>query len=659
MKLSKVIFCAVALSAVFFACSTPKQITKTPSPTLFTVNGTAVTVEEFNYVFNKNRYLNDTVTTEKEIREYLDLFVKFKLKVAEAYDLGLQDTEAYKSEFNTYYKQLAKPYLTENNVTDKLVKEAYERLKTEVNASHILLEIGPDADPVDTLKVYQKLNDIRNKALKGEDFAKLAAQYSNDPSAQEMGGSLGYFTALQMVYSFEDAAFKTPVGEISPILRTRYGYHILKVYDKRPSRGKVKVSHIMVRATEGLSTEDSLAARSKAFEIYQSLKSGANWDEACMQFSDDLNTRNKSGNLPLFGTGSMIAPFEEAAFSLQKVGDISEPIQTPYGWHIIRLDEKQGLDTFENMKASLESKVSRDSRSEIHKSALLKRLKVENNLIENLKVQTQAFQAFDSSLVKGQWKKPVSDLNTKTLFTIAGQVYSVSDFYDYVVSKQRAQASKSATYYSKLLYQSYVDESLMTYEEAHLEEKYPEYRMLVKEYREGILLFQLMEDKVWSKAVEDTVGLKEFYLQNIDKYQWKDRAVATIFNAANESILKEINQIKDLKSTDLAALEKKYNQNSGLNLITKTGTFEKGENEFLDQTNWALGRSTLNPSGRFVLVEILEVKPAQAKKLEEIKGLVIADYQNYLEAQWVEELKKKYTLTINETELNKIIAGAK
>lgn len=659
MNLSKVLFSALILTGVLFSCSTPKQITKTPSATLFMVNGTPITVEEFNYVFNKNRYLNDTVTTEKEVREYLDLFIKFKLKVTEAYDMGLHNTEAYKSEFNTYYKQLAKPYLTENNVTEKLVKEAYERLKTEVNVSHILLEIDADADPSDTLKVYQKLNQIRDRAVKGDDFAMLAAQYSTEPSAKERGGNLGYFTSLQMVYSFEDLAYKTPVGEISPIIRTRFGYHILKVLDKRASRGKVKVSHIMVRATEGMNEEDSLAARAKAFEIYQSVKSGADWNENCAQFSDDLDTRNKGGNLPLFGIGSMITSIEEASFALQNVGDISEPVQTPYGWHIIRLDEKQGLDTFENMKASLESKVSRDSRSEIHKSALLRRLKVENNLIENLKVQTQTFLSFDSSLVKGSWQKPVSDFNTKTLFSIANQSYSVSSFYDYVLAKQRAQSSKSVSYYSKLLYQSYLDESIMSYEETHLEQKYPEYRMLVKEYREGILLFQLMEDKVWSKAVEDTIGLKDFYTQNIDKFQWKDRAMANIFNAANETTIKEIELLKDLKSSDFAALEKKYNQNSGLNLITKSGTFEKGENEFLNQVDWAVGLSTLKTSGRTVLIEILEIKPAQAKKLEEIRGLVIADYQNYLEAQWVEELKKKYTLTINEIELNKIIAGAK
>lgn len=659
MKLNKALFQTAALTAILFACSTTKQVSQAPSPTLFSVNGQTITTEEFDYVFNKNRYLNDSLTTEKEIREYLDLFIKFKLKVAEAYDLGLQDTESYKSEFNTYYKQLAKPYLTENNVTDHLVKEAYERLKTEVNASHILLEIALDAEPADTLKVYQKINDIRNKALKGADFAKLAAEYSNDPSAKEMGGNLGYFTALQMVYSFEDAAFKTPVGEISPIIRTRYGFHVLKVHDKRPSRGKVKVSHIMVRATEGMSPEDSVAARAKAFEIFQNVKNGGNWKEACVQFSDDLNTRNKEGNLPMFGTGSMIAAFEEAAFSLQNPGDIGEPIKTPYGWHIIRLDEKQGLDTFEKMKPGLESKVSRDSRSEIHKSALLKRLKVENKLVEIPKTKDLALQQFDSTLLAGKWKIKVWEINSKPLFSISDQTYTVLNFFEYVITKQRAQVSKSVVFYAQTLYQNYLDESLIAYEEAHLEEKYPEYRMLVKEYREGILLFQLMEEKVWSRAVEDTAGLRNFYLQNLDKYQWQQRATAHIFNAASVEIINEINNLSDLKKVDLLALEKKYNQSSGLNLIAKTGSFERGENEFLDQVDWSLGRHTLQSSGRSVLIEIMEIKPSQAKKLEEIRGLVIADFQNYLEAQWVEELKKKYPVVINDAELNKMIANAK
>ncbi|MDN4164643.1 peptidylprolyl isomerase [Cytophagales bacterium LB-30] len=661
MMRKKLFLVAWAFLLIFESCITSSSTptSQTPENTLFSVNNKPISADEFLYVFNKNRYLDDSVVTEQEVRDYLELYIKFKLKIEDALALGLDQQPSFKTEFETYRKQLTKPYLTENTTSTALVQEAYERLKTEVNAAHILLMLAEDASPADTLAAYQRMVDIRKQAIAGKDFHQLAAQYSEDPSAQEMGGRLGYFTGLQMVYQFEDAAYKTEVGQISPIVRTRFGYHIIKVLDKRPSQGKVKVSHIMVRASEGQSAPDSLAAYKKVSELHEKLSKGANWEELCSQFSDDLNTRNRGGLLPAFGTGSMVESFEKAAFGLTDIGEISQPIKSPYGWHIIRLEEKIPLEPFEKLKASIENKVSKDSRSQIQQSAFLARLKREYTFTPNPKGEALLPQLSDSSLLVGTWQAPSNKKTLATpLFTLAGKVYTLQDFSQEVVNNQYAQPGKSPQGIMQQYYQRFVDETLLSYEESQLPRKYPEYRFLIKEYFEGILLFQLMEEKVWNKASEDTLGLRRFFEDNLANYQWKDRAEAFILHTSDSKLAKEIAQIPNLSDSLLRALEKQHNQTSGLVLLTEHNVFEKGQHEVLDQINWELGAYDLTFKNRYYHIRLVRLIPAGAKQLKESKGVVISDYQQYLEDQWVKELRERYAVKIIEEELKSVIQRA-
>ena len=480
---------------LIFSCKASKN-NSTENVSLLTIDDASVPVEEFIYVYSKNNFNNDSAFNEQDIKDYLDLYVNFKLKVREAEESGIHETEAFKEELEGYRKQLAKPYLTEGGVTDELVKEAYERLKTEINAAHILMSLPSEAEPEDTLAVYKKLMEIRARALKGEDFGKLAKAHSNDPSANVNGGDLGYFTALQMVYPFEDAAYKTEEGAISYPVRTRFGYHILLIKDKRPSQGRVKVSHIMVRATQGISAEDSIAARNEIYEIYKQLQTGADWFEMANQYSDDISSKSSGGALPWFSTGNMIPEFEAVAFSLDKPGAFSEPLKTVYGWHIIKLDEKQGLESFEVLEPTLKMKVTKDSRAELNKVALIKRLKVENNFQKFDEVVGAATSEIDSTLVLGKWSySSENQLLGESLFSINNESYPVKDFYDYVAENQRQQQNLTASQYIKMLYEQFEESALIAYEEAHLADKYEDYRMLLKEYRDGILLFELMDKK--------------------------------------------------------------------------------------------------------------------------------------------------------------------
>lgn len=635
------------LLCLFLACKA-SQNNIMENAALITIDGEPVPADEFLYVFNKNQYNIDSISQRQEVLDYLELYVNFKLKVKEAEELGIHETDAFKEELEGYRKQLAKPYLTERKVTEDLIEEAYQRLKTEINAAHILLSLSPNASPEDTLKAYNKAIDIRRQAIQGKDFHQLARQYSEDPSATMNGGDLGYFTALQMVYPFEDAAYKTPKGQISMPVRTRFGYHLIYVKDKRPSQGQVKVSHIMVRATQGISAEDSIAARKKIYEIYEQLRKGADWFEMANQYSDDIASKASGGALPWFGTGSMIPEFENAAFSLSEEGKFSEPIKTAYGWHIIRLDDKKPLEPFEVLQPTLEMKVSKDSRAELNKAALIKRLKQENDFRPNDEMITAATEDIDSSLVMGQWTYIAENqaLNN-TLFTIKDKAYTVKDFYDYITEKQRPQRNMTVAQYMQVLYEQFSEEQLIAYEEAHLPEKYNEYRMLLKEYRDGILLFELMDKKVWSKAVEDTAGLRNFYEQHLSNYQWGERAKARIYVTTSQQKLDSVKTKNLLNQDDL--------ENKDLALNVFKGEYEQSDLPVLSKISWAPGTYDTQYDNRYYYIVVEEILPPVTKKLNEIRGQVISDYQNHLEKEWVSVLREKHEVQINDEVLNYVL----
>lgn len=635
------------LLCLFLSCKVP-QNNIMENAALITIDGEPVPADEFLYVFNKNQYNTDSMSQRQEVLDYLELYVNFKLKVKEAEEQGIHETDAFKEELEGYRKQLAKPYLTESKVTEDLIEEAYKRLKTEIKAAHILLNLSPNASPEDTLKVYNKAIEIRKQALQGSDFNQLARQYSEDPSAATNSGDLGYFTALQMVYPFEDAAYRTPKGQISMPVRTRFGYHLIYVKDKRPSQGQVKASHIMVRATQGISAEDSIAARRKIYEIYDQLKKGADWFEMATNYSDDIASKASGGSLPWFGTGSMIPEFENAAFSLSQPGKFSEPIKTAYGWHIIRLDDKKNLESFEALQPTLEMKVSKDSRAELNKAALIKRLKQENEFHPDEEVLASATEDIDSSLVLGQWTYTAENqLLNNTLFTIKDKAYTVKNFYDYITEKQRPQHNMTVAQYMRVLYEQFSEEQLVAYEEAHLAEKYEDYRMLLKEYRDGILLFELMDEKVWSKAVEDTAGLRNFYEQNLSNYQWGERAKARVYVTTSQQKLDSI-KAKDLLNQDEL-------ENKGLALNVFKGQYEHSDLPVLSRIEWAPGTYETQYDNRYYYIVVDEILPPETKNLNEIRGQVISDYQNHLEKEWVSVLRDKHVVQINEEVLNYVL----
>lgn len=642
-------FIVLILSAFFVKAQT--------DATLFTYGNEKVNKSEFEQVYNKNNTGKPASYSEQSVREYLDLYINFKLKVAEAKIMGLDTSASIMNEMNTYRKQLSKSYLIDKEVTEQLLKEAYERMKNEVRAKHILIRVSPDASPEDTLKAYKKIMEIKKRVVK-EDFSAVAKEVSEDPSAKDNGGDLGYFSAMQMVYPFECAAFTTPAGTVSNPVRTRFGYHLVKVEEVRNSKGQILVQHILIKTMKNASSDDIAKAKVKADEVYLTLKNGQSFEEVAATYSDDKTTSGNGGKLPWFGTNRMVPEFENAAFDLKNNGDYSMPFRTDYGWHIVKRIDKKEIGTFAELKDELKGKVEKDSRAELSKTHFLDRVKKEYNFKEMADAKKELWGKADSSLMKKMWKAELVSNLTKILFTLGQKTVTQKDFADYVEKNQR-RANGSSQMMMNKLYDDFVTQTCMDYEESRLETKYPEFRNLMNEYRDGILLFELTDKKVWSKAVQDTSGLKIFFEQNQPKYKWNDRLKATIYKCKNAEVAKKLRAEFEKKNATQESVMKIIDKDSVLKagFTSEEGIYERGQNTIIDQILWKMGLSSNkeDENGSITFVRVTALVEPQNKTLEEAKGYAVADYQEFLEKNWLAELRKKYHPKTEEAVLKSMI----
>jgi peptidyl-prolyl cis-trans isomerase SurA len=643
---------------------------KLEDKTLLTIGDEKIPVNEFLRVYEKN---NTPEEREKPdaIENYLDLYINFKLKVKEAEELKLDTVESFRRELAGYRKTLAKPYFNDESVLDSLIKEAYERMQYDLRASHILLMVDKNASPEDTLAAYKKISDIREMIINGEkDFKEAAIEYSEDPSARDKEeipgkqrfrrgnhGDLGFFTVFNMVYPFETAAYNTPVGEISEPVRTDYGYHIIKVTDKRPAMGKAKVAHIFVRLREDATPEDSLRKTEKIFNIYEKLQEGMDWDSAAKEYSEDKGSAAKGGTLPEFACNRIVPEFVIVIDSL-KEGEYSKPVRTMYGWHIVKLISKKQPGTFEEEKKELGQRVRRDMRSKLSKQAVIDKVKKDHNFKIFDDAKNEIFALIDTTVLEGTFKADSLNLiEDKPLMKLDQTVKTEMDFARYVEKHQRKQSDMKLGIYLNKLFKDFEDDFCMDYKDAHLEEEYPDFAFLMKEYHDGILLFNLSDQKVWTKAVEDTAGLGKYYNEHKDKYQWKQRTDATVYFIIKKDDVDKVYEI--LKSTDQdGEIAKKLQEDSIHSVKIKPGLFEEGDNKYVDKVSKEPGlykAADSDVEDLTVFVRVKGIKPPMQKTLDEARGLVTADYQDYLEKEWVKALREKYPVKINEKVLKKLI----
>ena len=639
---------SIAILIAFFSCAVVFAQDKNAS--VLTVDGEPTSLEEFENIFRKNN--RDSVITAQSLDEYMELFINFKLKVKEAREAGLDTVKKFKTELDGYRAQLARPYLTDSDKLNDLVKEAYENYKQEVHAAHILIKVDANASPVDTARAYTKILAIRERIMKGEEFKALAKATSEDPSAKENAGDLGYFTAFQMVYPFEKAAYETPVGQVSNPIRTRYGYHLIYVYDKRQARGEMHVAHIVVKPKSEQNSETN--AETKIQEIYQKLLSGeSTFEELASKFSDDPTSAKKGGELPWFGTGKMVLEFEDAAFSLKNNGEYSAPFKTAFGWHIVKRLEYRPLASFESMEKEIKSKVSKDSRAEQTKKSFIEKLKVEYAYTIEEAELVKIVEKADSNVFEGKiyvGKKAMQ----KPLIRMNGQTITVSDFNEYMRTKGRSKATMSPGDYVRASAAKMGEDKLLQLEDTKLEQKYTPFRLLMKEYREGILLFEMTDQMVWSKAVKDTAGLASFYESNKQKFMWPERASGVIYTCSNADIAKKVRKmVKDGK--DKSEIAGELNKESQLNLQLQEGTYAAEDNALLSKAPWKVGLSEdIADNDQVVILQFKEILPPAIKKLEEARGMITSEYQTYLEQEWIKSMRKEHSFNVNKEVLHSI-----
>ncbi len=619
--------------------------------TLITIGDKKISKNEFVKIYTKNNS-KEISNDIKTVDEYLELFINFKLKVVEAEAMGLDTVKSYVTELDKYVSQLAKPYFTNPELQEQLYKEAYERLTQENRISYIFVQSRADATPEDTLKAYNKINDARKRIVKGEEFSLVAKEVSESRTVKKDGGDAWYVSALQSPYNIENYIYNAKVGDVSKPLKIPSGYFVVKITDKRPATGQINASHIMSSYKKGSSQADSLKAIKKLEEIQQKLKDGDKFEEVAKKYSDDKGSGAKGGELGWFGTGKMVREFETVAFSLQNIGDVSEPVQSMYGWHIIKLNDKKGFGTYEEKKEGIVKRVEKDERFKIVEKSVYNKIKKDGKFKTKNGIRN-FYSNVDSTIFLGTWKSETLQNSKKVMFILDGTKYREGDFANYLISKQKKGRKIEISKHIDNEYQIYITELLTEFKIKHLSENDGEFKYIRNEYHDGLLLFEITDQIVWSKAVKDTTGLKNFYGKNKNKYY--EKLNLEIYSYDNDATLEKAKKVLTEKAnknySDLTVVEKV--NIVGFNLV-KSSVFKKGDDNTADFVFKKYEKNEITNEQLFVVDKQNNQIIYLNSNFRYVKGLVTADYQTELENIWLKELKKKYKVEVNKKVLEQV-----
>ena len=667
MKSNRVLF---TIALVLFTSMTMAQGVSDSSIVL-SIGSEKVTKGEFINMYGRNNPNPKGSINQKDLDEYLELFINYKLKVHQAVDLGLDTTEAYLKEIASYRSKLADPYWNDKQVTEDLVKEAYDREKEILRASHILISLPTNWTPQDTIEAYNKALKIRERIIKGEDFATLAAQYSADPSVKDIqrkdqptikgnNGDLGYFTSFNMIYPFESACYNMKVGEVSFPVRSPRGYHIIKLTDRKPAPFSTAVlAHIWVNLDSHASEQECQEIINKA---YSELKAGKRFDSVANEYSDDKYSLRQGGMLKDQKVVNIPVEYIDHIASTP-LYTISEPFRTRYGWHIIEPIALNPIPSLDAERDNIVKRISRDQRGYKTKEAFIDKTKKEYNFTENTDRVKAITKIVTDSIFSAKWKVPETFVGSAVLFTIGLKSYSQKDLALYIEKMQHAQTPQYIPNYVNDMYQRMVDEKVFAYGDIQLENKYPELRSQVNEFREGILIFDVTDKMVWTRSLVDSIGVQQYYNDNQDNYKWDKRADAAIFTFYNDKLdMKKAKKVitkgfEKAKANEdiIGMLADKFSikKDTASNFDFRWGKFEKGENKIVDSTliangwNYGINGPYINGKTKNIVVIYNTIAPTN-KTLDEAKGIVTSDYQGYLEKQWIKELRSKYTYSVDK-----------
>jgi len=623
---------------------------------LLVIHDEEIFADEFMNVFLKNS--TNKSATKEEIDDYLELYINFRLKVAEAKEMKLDTQQTFKTELEGYRKTLAMPYLTKTEILDKLVDEAYDRMQWDIRASHILIRVSPYASPADTLKAYRQAMNVRSRALKGESFGKLAMEFSDDESAKSGQGNqrvpgnqgdLGYFSALDLVFNFENAAFALKVGEISMPVRSEFGYHVIKLTDRKPALGRVQTAHILIAVSPDAADTELSEAEKKINDLYDRIIAGESFEELAKEYSDDKVSGMRGGVLPWFGVFRMLPEFIQPLYGMQP-GNITKPVLTPYGYHIIKLIEKKSVASFDEMKSDLKNRVMRDSRYEKATLSFVEKLKQENGFQLFPDALKKFNNAVSDSIFKGTWRAEMMQGFEAPLFVTGNKTYNQMDFALFVERNQFIEEDSDKNTYLNKLFEKFVNERVIAYENENLENKHPAFATLMKEYHDGILLFDLTDRMVWSKALKDTTGLQSFYETIKFNYLWPDRVEGTIYYVHDQTTAKKFHKALSKaarKGADLSQIADSFNKGENVMVTEESGIYIKSEHPVFSSIQATGIGKPFEKDGKFVIVKTDRLISPEPKALREVRGVVTNEYQNHLEKEWIRELRSKYQWHVN------------
>lgn len=656
MNKQVIFFFVVLMMSVLSAHAQEDQV-------LFTVNNTPVYVSEFKYIYEKSNG-QEADYSKASIDKYLELYKNFKLKIARAREMKLDTIPALKRELDGYRKKLANSYLIDKEVTDHLAKEAYERKKTDVRLSHIFFSLKNLRSPGDTLAIYRKAMDIKKQLDNGASFEELAKNASEDKNSKVKGGDIGYFTAIfpSGFYQLEEAAYTTPIGKFAGPVRTVSGYHIIKVTDKRPARGEMEIAQILFSKETG--RDDAVVKRSAEKALYAIKNAKLPFEEAAKQFSSDKVTAAKGGYVGFIGINRFEQGFEDAVFSLSQDGQVSDVIESSIGFHIVKRLRKKEIGTYAKEKRGILAKLRKDPRYQLAIDAFIQKTKKEANFKEYPTAFTTWVKSLpDSTFLTHKWKEPKTKDET-ALFTLNNTKTTIAELnsYAYRATRKRLRYGRNTKVIdgAKDLYKDFINDKVMSYAESKLESKYPEFKALMREYEEGILLFDISRKEVWDRASEDSTGLASFYPSIQDQFQWEERATIVTYTIPKlyEKLLPKIRK-RARKKTPAKVLAK-YNKSKRV-VSMERETIEKSKATEGIKKVWKKGGMTettfdVNRQPQTASFKIIEkIIPPGPKKLEDARGYAIAKYQDYLEDHWVKTLQSQYKVVINQDVLNALI----
>jgi peptidyl-prolyl cis-trans isomerase SurA len=634
----------------------------TSNPILATIGDEKITLNNFeeNYAKNNGGFDTSAASSLEDRQRFLDLFIKFRLKVKEARARGLEKDSAVMSEMETYNTSVAQSYMIEKEVVEPGVRQMYERKKEDVHASHILFRLAPTAVPEDTLKAYDlAMNTIAQ--IPQVPFDTLAFKYSQDPSAKTNYGNLGFFSSGRMVPEFEDACYSLKPGEYTKTpIRSQFGYHVVKEHGRRPNPGSVHMSHILLRFNEGMT--DTAAVRDTVWMIYNKLKKGASFAETAKKYSNDPKSAPNNGDIGFYDRDHLPPKVGDVFYAL-KIDSVSEPMQFNYGYHIFKLTEKKGLKSFAEMQKDLKD-AYQQSRYDYEYKRYASGLKAKYKITIDSSAVSKLIASSDTTKIFGreEWKDTLtSETLRKTLIHSTGRPFTVNDFAEKMMTSNdfRGQAATPNTVWqftNKLLDVVAVEEHAR-----HAAERYPVLASLLSEYKDGILLYRVEQDEVWKKVMVNDSLLKEYYNVHKEEYRWPERVnFAEIFTTTDSAAKAAYRKVKH--GADFLGAAKELTNRSGYREKKGVWGFQPFTfNELSRKASTMAVDSIAEPfrypgESGWSIIKTLAKDSAHVKSFEDATPEVASGFQEAASKQreqdWVETLKRKYTVTVNKDVLS-------